>query len=136
VLDAEREPRGVGVALVGVRAMRRLHRDWMGEDTPTDVLSFPAGAPAPGQPLEEAEAGEVVVCVPVCVRQAEERGVPLHDEIARMMIHGALHVLGYDHATSAQTRRMRPRERLHLAWARRRKLRVVEDRLRVAEDRR
>ncbi len=126
LLDAEGERRGLAVALVGERTIRRLNRDWMDDDAPTDVLSFPMGAPPPGPAAETIPAGEIVICVPVCERAASARRAALHDEIARMLVHGALHVLGYDHARDADARRMRPRERRYLAWYRRRGLRVVE----------
>jgi probable rRNA maturation factor len=127
VLDEEGEERAVSVAFVGERAIRILHAAWMGDDTPTDVLSFPTGAP-PSEELAAAyPAGEIIICVPVCSRAAGRRRIDLHDEIARMVIHGALHVLGYDHVTAKQARRMRPRERRYRAWYRRSGLRVMEE---------
>jgi probable rRNA maturation factor len=120
------EERRITIAFVGERTMRRLNRDWMGEDRATDVLSFPSEPGPDGLPAALVPAGEVIVCIPTCERQARTRGVPFHDEIARMLIHGALHVLGYDHRTSAQKRRMRPRERRYLSWCRRQGLRVME----------
>lgn len=126
ILKGEGEERAITVAFVGERTMRRLNRDWMGKDRATDVLSFP-GRPGPdGLPATLVPAGEVIVCVPYCDRQARSRKVTLHDEIARILIHGALHVLGYDHLTPAQGRRMRPRERRYLAWWRRQGLRTME----------
>ncbi len=126
ILASEGEPRGIDVALVGTGTIRRLHWDWMGDDAETDVLSFPAGPPVPGPGIGTQSAGEVIVCVPYCERSARARSVPLTDEIARMLIHGSLHVLGFRHGTAAQRRRMKPRERRYLAWARRRGLAVVE----------
>lgn len=128
VLDAEGESRGISVAFVGKRTMRRLHRDWMGDDVVTDVMAFPLGSESSNPVPDETPAGEVVICVPVCETSAEERALPLHDEIAKMLIHGALHVLGYDHATSAQRKRMKLRERRYLAWCRRNRLEVMEAR--------
>jgi rRNA maturation RNase YbeY len=125
LLDAEGEARGVEIAFLGEPAMRKLHRTWMGEDRATDVLSFPSG-PAPVRSGEAYPAGEVIVCVPYCERAARARGRELHDEIARMLIHGTLHVLGYDHGTATQRSRMKPRERRYLAWYRRQDLRVIE----------
>lgn len=105
--------------------IRRLHREWMGEDTETDVLSFPAGPPMPGPAKGLQSVGEIIVCIPVCERSALARSVPLHEEVARMLIHGALHVLGFDHADASGRGRMKPRERRYLAWYRRRRLEVV-----------
>ena len=118
----------MSVAFVGERTMRRLHRDWMGVDVVTDVMAFPLGPPSSDPVADEIPAGEVVICVPVCENSACQRGLPLHDEISRMLIHGALHVLGYDHATAPQTRKMKLRERRYLAWCRRSGLEVMETR--------
>jgi len=104
--------------MLGLRTMRDLHRVWLGDDAPTDVLSFPCGSPPPGVPIDAAPLGEVVICVPFCEQSAGERGIPLHEEIARVMIHGTLHLLGYDHVTAEQARRMRPREARYHRWYR------------------
>lgn len=114
------------MVFVGERIIRNLNRVWMDEDAPTDVLSFPLGAPPPGIPAVAVPVGEIVICVPVCERAARERRVELSDEIARMLVHGALHILGYDHATARQIARMKPRERRYLAWWRRQGLGVMD----------
>ena len=125
LLDIVGEPRGASVVLVGDRTIRRLNRTWMGEDKTTDVLSFPMGDPPPGPAPDDIPLGEIAVCVPVCERAAAARGRPLHDEIARMIVHGALHLAGHDHATRRQAARMRPIERRAMRWARRTGIRVV-----------
>lgn len=127
VLDGEGEPRGVSVAFVGERAIRRLHAMWMAEDTPTDVLSFPSGPPPSAALAWAFAAGEVVICVRVCAASARRRGIELHEEIARMVIHGTLHVLGHDHGTPRQRARMHPKERRYRAWYLRSGLRVMEE---------
>lgn len=114
------------MVFVGERIIRSLNRVWMDEDAATDVLSFPLGAPPPGIPAVAVPVGEIVICVPVCERAARERRVEVSDEIARMLVHGALHILGYDHATARQTARMKPRERRYLAWWRRQGLGVMD----------
>lgn len=126
ILAAEGVEGGLEIAFVGERAIRALHRDWLGDDTVTDVISFPLGPPLPGPVALAVPIGSVAVCVPVCEREALARRVALHDEIARMLIHGALHVLGFDHDTPPKRRRMRAMERRHLAWYRSGRLRVVE----------
>jgi probable rRNA maturation factor len=128
ILVGEGEARGVDIAFVGGRTIRRLHRDWMDDDSETDVLSFPAGPPLPGPEGSQQSAGEIIVCIPVCERSASARRVPLHDEVARMLIHGSLHVLGFDHGTARERSRMKPRERRYLAWYRRRGLEVLAER--------
>jgi probable rRNA maturation factor len=126
VLDREGVAGGIEIALVGERTIRRLHRDWLNDDTVTDVISFPWGKPVPGPDASGVAVGEVIVCVPVCECAARSLGVSLHDEIARMLIHGILHVVGYDHDTPVKNRRMRAIERRHLAWYRGSGLRVVD----------
>ncbi len=71
--------------------MRRLNAEWMGHDWPTDVLSF--ALPTPGGEL----LGDVYVCRPVAVREARRRRIAISQELLRLVIHGTLHVIGYDH---------------------------------------
>jgi rRNA maturation RNase YbeY len=107
----------LSVVLVDDRRMRRLNREYRGRDRSTDVLSFaqqegPAGAPA-------GLLGDVVISVPATRRQARERGVPLADEGDRLLVHGVLHLLGYDHeGSTAEARRMQRRERALLGLLR------------------
>ena len=72
LLDLEGERRAVSIVLVGERTIRRLNRTWLDEDRATDVLSFPMES-MPGPPPEAVPVGEVVVCVPVCSREAARR---------------------------------------------------------------
>jgi len=112
--------RGIEVVLCGDRLMRRLNRDYREKDRTTDVLSFPDPE---GIPLPEGVAapplGEVFVSIPQCRRQALEQNVRAGTELARLLIHGTLHVLGFDHETEAERREMKPREQKLRAWARR-----------------
>ncbi|MCK6520570.1 rRNA maturation RNase YbeY [Myxococcota bacterium] len=69
-----------------------LNQAWRGKDAPTDVLSFPQE--------DEALLGDLVISVPTATRQAQERGTPLQTELRVLMVHGLLHLLGYDHETN------------------------------------
>lgn len=80
------------VRLVGDRSMRAFNRDFRGADKTTDVLSFPGEAGPDGRHL-----GDVVISVPQAVRQAREHGHAPSREIRRLVLHGLLHCLGYDH---------------------------------------
>ncbi|MCM2269846.1 MAG: rRNA maturation RNase YbeY [Thermoanaerobaculia bacterium] len=80
------------VRLVGDRSMRAFNRDFRGADKTTDVLSFPGEAGPDGRHL-----GDVVISVPQAVRQARENGQAPSREIRRLVLHGLLHCLGYDH---------------------------------------
>jgi probable rRNA maturation factor len=104
VLRAEGAARAeVGVAFVGERRIRRLNREHRGTDGITDVLSFPleeagewAGSPgAAGEPPRLL--GDVVVCVRKAARQAAADGTPRSFELAVLLVHGLLHLLGWEH---------------------------------------
>jgi probable rRNA maturation factor len=98
----------LSVVLAGDGETRRLNRIYRNMDKTTDVLSFPLlegpvlkTGKAPFKPL-----GDVVLCVPQLLRQARENGVEFREESALLLIHGILHLLGYDHATKAQEKKM------------------------------
>jgi probable rRNA maturation factor len=84
----------VTVLLTTDAAMRRLNRRFRGKDKPTDVLSFPAG-----EPVAEEIAGDLGISVPTAYGQAVERGHSLTTEIKVLILHGLLHLAGYDHET-------------------------------------
>ena len=87
----------VALCLVSDRRMRALNQRFRGRDSTTDVLSFPAG-PAPGGG-EAGPLGDIVVSVPTAARQAREAGHSLESELKTLVLHGYLHLLGYDHET-------------------------------------
>ena len=91
VLAGERRDATVQVAFLGPAGMRRLNLRWKGHDRPTDVLSF--ALPLPGRSL----FGDVFVCGQVARRQARGLGIPEREELIRLVVHGTLHALGYDH---------------------------------------
>jgi probable rRNA maturation factor len=86
---------GVSIVLAGDATLRRLNRDFRGKDATTDVLSFPAG----GEELPDGTRplGEIIISVPQAARQAEALGHSLAHELRVLVIHGYLHLLGYDH---------------------------------------
>jgi len=92
------EAEGVTVAFVSDRAMRELNRLWRHKQGTTDVLSFPVEQ----DEFEKAEGsslGDVVISVEQAARQAKENGLTLDQEIAQLILHGLIHLCGYDHAT-------------------------------------
>jgi probable rRNA maturation factor len=101
--------RELSVRVVGRAESRRLNSHYRGKDYATNVLSFPAPAlPAPGdlQPL-----GDLVICPQVLKREAQEQNKTLRAHWAHLVVHGALHLIGYDHErSSAEARRMERRE--------------------------
>ena len=91
---------GAGATLVFVsdRAMRELNRRWRGKRGTTDVLSFPSGQ----EEFEKGEGlslGDVVVSVEQAARQAAEHGLDFEGEVQQLILHGLLHLCGYDHET-------------------------------------
>lgn len=91
VLARERRVASVSVSFVGAATMRRLNAAWKGHDRPTDVLSFSLVQP------DGTLAGDVYVCRAVAEREARARRIPVREELLRLVIHGTLHVLGWDH---------------------------------------
>ncbi len=89
--------RGVTVAFVSDRAMRELNRMWRHRTGTTDVLSFPAGAADVAG--EESRLGDVVISIERAAEQASENGLRLENEIEQLILHGLLHLSGYDHET-------------------------------------
>jgi rRNA maturation RNase YbeY len=101
----------VSVLFVGDGAMRTLNRRYRKRDRTTDVLSF-SFREGGGMPVRPAMLGDIVIAVPVAERQAREDGETLTRSLDRLLVHGLLHLLGYDHERSAaEARRMQARER-------------------------
>ena len=106
----------LSVALVHDDEMHRLNRDWRGKDRTTDVLAFALREGEGTAVQEPGLLGDVVVSVPTAERQAAERGHALERELAELLVHGILHLLGYDHERSpAEARRMFREQRRVLA---------------------
>ena len=100
----------LGIRVVGRRESRALNERWRGRPKPTNVLSFPAAPSLRGKQL-----GDLVVCAPVVAREAREQGKALRAHWAHMIVHGTLHLLGFDHERAADAKRMEGRERMLLA---------------------
>jgi probable rRNA maturation factor len=99
----------LSLSLVGKTRMRRLNRKYRGRDYPTDVLAFPMESMG-----EQTEIflGDVVICLPIAIGQASRFGNSADQEILRLLIHGTLHLLGYDHEQSSRdATRMQRKER-------------------------
>ena len=93
----ERPNAEVSVRIVGADEMRVLNREYRNKDKATNVLSFPAG-PVAGLPeAEPVPIGDIVVCAEVVGAEAAEQSKPIQDHWAHMLVHGTLHLLGFDH---------------------------------------
>ncbi|MEO5342672.1 MAG: rRNA maturation RNase YbeY [Gammaproteobacteria bacterium SHHR-1] len=100
------------VRIVDEAESQRLNRDYRGQDRPTNVLSFPFEGPAH---LPAESLGDLVICAPVVQREAAEQGKPLAAHWAHMLVHGILHLRGYDHQGDAEAEEMEALERQILA---------------------
>jgi probable rRNA maturation factor len=101
----------VSVLLTGDAAVRALNRQFRRKDKPTDVLSFPTAENVGGI------AGDLVISLETALRQADERGHSLETEVKVLLLHGLLHLAGYDHETDdgeMQRREVRLRRKLGL----------------------
>jgi probable rRNA maturation factor len=95
----------LGVRVVGSAESRRLNARYRGKDKPTNVLSFSPAYAGVGRPL-----GDLVICAQVVRSEAREQGKRLQAHWAHLVVHGALHLIGYDHEREAQAKRMERRE--------------------------
>lgn len=92
-------PVGVVIRLVDEAESRELNRRYRGKDQPTNVLSFPFDAPAV---VASNHLGDLVICAPVVAREARDQHKPAAHHWAHMVVHGALHLRGYDHHSEEQ----------------------------------
>ncbi len=101
----------LSVLFVGDRAMRTLNRVWRGKDRTTDVLSFSLRE-GPFSDIQPGLLGDIVISVPAADRQARAAGQPFTRELERLLVHGLVHLLGYDHERGPiEAERMRRKER-------------------------
>jgi probable rRNA maturation factor len=89
---------GVSIAFVDRRTMRRLNRAYRGQDRVTDVLSFHLG--------DDRNLGEIILCYDRAATQAKDIGHTVRDEIVFLIVHGLLHLCGYDHTQSKDAKKM------------------------------
>ncbi|MDE2444689.1 MAG: rRNA maturation RNase YbeY [Alphaproteobacteria bacterium] len=95
--------------------MQDLNRDWRGKDAPTNVLSFPAPEDQVTPPGELELLGDIVLGYETCAREADEAGKPLAEHACHLIVHGVLHLLGYDHIDDKEAEAMEAAEAKILA---------------------
>lgn len=111
----------LNVRFISADAIADLNSAHMSKDGPTDVLSFPIEDASPGIPPRREpdgpplELGDIFICENVVAAHAEEHGVSFDAEMHLMVVHGVLHILGWDHQTEAEAEAMEEREAEHLA---------------------
>ena len=113
-LASSERPVELSVRLTGDEEVRSLNAQWRGKDKPTNVLSFPlldhgdlrdANVAGP-----ELLLGDIIVARGVCVSEAAEKGLSVEDHAAHLLVHGTLHLLGYDHHDDGEAEDMEARE--------------------------
>lgn len=105
------------VLLTGDARIRDLNKTWRGRDAATNVLAFPLidwADPQADLALAPAHLGDIAVSLPVVLREADEAGKPPQAHLDHMLVHGALHLLGHDHADDAEAEAMEALERAAL----------------------
>ncbi|MGD9502576.1 MAG: rRNA maturation RNase YbeY [Methyloceanibacter sp.] len=105
-----RQSFSVTLLLTGDEEMRGLNRQWRGQNAPTNVLSFPADADR-----DRGFLGDIVLAYETALKEAGERGISLADHVSHLVVHGMLHLLGFDHERDADALRMERAERVALA---------------------
>ena len=113
----------VTVVLTDDAEIRELNRTWRGKDEPTNVLSFPSGdMPDGAGALDDAVPdgvpvllGDIVIALETTAAEAVDKGIPLPDHVSHLVVHGALHLLGFDHLNDKEAEQMEDLERQALA---------------------
>jgi len=114
----------ISVRLTSDREVEALNAAWRGKDQPTNVLSFPMADPlqlsAANVAGPELLLGDIVLARGVCATEAADKGVPVEEHAAHLLVHGTLHLLGYDHhdegdAADMEAREVRALSRLGIA---------------------
>lgn len=113
LVDHDR-PVEISVTFTGDEHVRALNAEWRGKDRPTNVLSFPM---ADERDLGRANLagpeillGDIILAHGVCEAEAADKGVPVEQHASHLVVHGTLHLLGYDHGTDAEATDMEERE--------------------------
>lgn len=100
----------VALLLTDAASLRALNRDWRGQDKPTNVLAFPADAPAlPGGPPRFL--GDIAIAGEIVEAEAAAQGKGMAEHFSHLVVHGVLHLMGYDHETDAEAAIMEDLER-------------------------
>ena len=103
---------GISILLADDATVHELNRTWRGKDSPTNVLSFPATETAEGEVPEPEfagvplELGDIALAYETCERESEAQGKRFADHVAHLVLHGTLHLIGFDHLAEDQAQRM------------------------------
>jgi probable rRNA maturation factor len=106
---------GLCILLSDDEEIARLNGQWRGQQKPTNVLSFPAPARYCAGPNEKTPLGDIAIAYETLAREAEENGAEVSNHLSHLVVHGFLHLLGYDHHMDDEAERMERLERDILA---------------------
>ncbi|MGH6865718.1 MAG: rRNA maturation RNase YbeY [Methyloceanibacter sp.] len=104
------DPCEITVLLTDDAEMRGLNRTWRGKDKPTNVLAFPAG-----DETQPGNLGDIALAYETAATKARDENIQLGDHVTHLVVHGVLHLLGFDHMDDAEAEQMEERERQALA---------------------
>ncbi len=115
----KKENSSLSIALIGSARMRKLNKKYRGKNRSTDVLSFIENLDFLGKSKELKKLdilGEIVICVSDVKKNAKRLNISFKKELARVLIHGILHILGYDHeASESKAKAMKEKENYYLS---------------------
>jgi probable rRNA maturation factor len=100
----------IDITLADDAEQRRLNRTYRGQDMPTNVLAFPQGMPDSSRPDAPVLLGDIVLALETVRREAAEQHKPLANHLRHLVVHGVLHLLGFDHEEAKQAAAMEARE--------------------------
>lgn len=101
----------LSVLLCDGPTMRRINRRWLGKDRATNVLSFPLHELSAGEVPNRGSVGDIVLALPVVRREAKAQGLTFDQHGTHLLVHGLLHLIGYDHERRCDATRMETEER-------------------------
>ncbi|MFA7314536.1 MAG: rRNA maturation RNase YbeY [Candidatus Magasanikbacteria bacterium] len=106
VLKKNNKDGDISVHIVGDKKIRDLNKKYRSKDRVTDVISFALEEGEPVLGTEEKDFGDIFICLPQIIRQSKENNISAREEMIRMLIHGVLHVLGFDHMQEIDANKM------------------------------
>ena len=104
------QPLEIGIVLSSDAQAHRLNQVYRGKDMPTNVLSFPISDPGEEEQTQSCLLGEVILALETILQEAHQAGVSPNDHLSHLVVHGILHLIGYDHRTDAEATRMETEE--------------------------
>lgn len=115
VLEKEKKQGIISLVLVGPGRIKKLNKEYRKKNKVTDVLSFPAKEEVPVQDKEIKNfLGEIVICLRVIKKTSKRENIPFEEELARVFIHGILHILGYEHHSPEKEKIMLEKQEQYL----------------------